>query len=171
MAYREWKEAGKVPRSIAVRHAGMARGRAHLIKEGIHHSIDHLPRIRRHGFGQSFRMRPLRPSSPRRKCSADNTQTRALKTSTFAPHAGQCFRTVFVFARRAGRLLGLQVQPRRLSPCSLRKLPSNRQYPCRPRQSKKSPRFSNAQNADPRLSPQASGAIRLSGVSWAPAAP
>ena len=43
------------------------------IKEGIHHGIDHLPQVRRHCFGQSFRLRPLRLSSPRRKRSAGNT--------------------------------------------------------------------------------------------------
>lgn len=43
------------------------------IKEGIHHGIDHLPRVRRRCFGQSFRLRPLRLSSPRRKRSAGNT--------------------------------------------------------------------------------------------------
>ena len=44
----------------------MARGRAHLIKEGIYHGIDHLPRVRRHSFGQSYRLRSLRVSPSRR---------------------------------------------------------------------------------------------------------
>lgn len=79
MAYRERKEAGKVPRSIAVRHSGTTRARTYLIKEGIRHGIDHLSRVRRHYFGQSNCLRSLRapPSRRRRHSNAASRYGRA----------------------------------------------------------------------------------------------
>lgn len=70
VAYRKRKEVGNVPHSITGRYDASSRI---SIKEGIHHVIDHLPRVWRHSFRQSFCLRPLRLSSPRRKYSAGNT--------------------------------------------------------------------------------------------------
>lgn len=83
MAYRKRKEAGKVSHSVAMQHTGAVRILTQPIIEGIHYGIDHLPRVRRHGFGQSNCLRSLRVSPSQWDHGARVSRWRGYPRSTF----------------------------------------------------------------------------------------
>ena len=158
MAYRKRKEAGKVSHSVAMQHTGAVRILTQPIIEGIHYGIDHLPRVRRHGFGQSNCLRSLRVSPSQWDHGARVSRWRGYPRSTFLHRmrgACCCFECT-----RSGSACATSA-----SSCPA---DSTR---AAPQKNKRNPRSSNVQAADPRLSLQESVAIRLYGASWAPAAP
>lgn len=144
------------------------------IKEGIHHGIDHLPQVRRHCFGQSFRLRPLRLSSPRRKGSAGNTHRLGHTKSALLHRMWGSVTARCSFCTSCGAPVGTPGPSAVSQPVQPPQVPAQPLAPASPMPpapKQKEPEVLKCPKCGSALVTTGERAIQSSGVSWAPAAP